>query len=172
MVNYGGAFPYMARVGKQPHMLPSLNGPPRDDQAGPGRHSHRLREVSLQKIIEEIAIARINRALDSSVTPAGEQLDYKIGELVDFWRVPAEKDASGWQGPAKTTAVHNDRGLVEVVYRREVPMRVNFGDIRRFMDFAALCYSTSNHDVVYIIERFIRNSVACKVVTFGYHLVG
>ena len=120
-------------------MMPDIAGPRvRDDQPGPGRYSQRPREVALQKIIEAIALTRITRAMRTVTSASGEELDYKIGELVDVWREPAEKDASGWHGPAKIVAVHIDRGLVEVTYRKDQPLRVKFGDVRRFMDFAAL----------------------------------
>ena len=140
----------MARMGRQPPMLPDLAGSPRDDQPGPGRHSFRLREIALQKIIESTAIQRINRA--SRSTAPGEVPDYKIGELVDIWRAPKSNDASGWRGPAKIVGVHNDKGLVEVQYRREVPMRVRVGDVRRFMDFNALAFATLPTKLIQTIE--------------------
>ena len=65
-------------------MMPDLLGPPRDDQPGPGRFSHRLREAALQKMIESTALARITRAMRTVTSAAGEELDYKIGELVGF----------------------------------------------------------------------------------------
>ena len=43
---------------------------------------------------------RINRALKSKSRIAGESLKLNLGDLVDFYRTPQNKDASGWIGPA------------------------------------------------------------------------
>ena len=40
---------------------------------------HKDREISLQKIIEATAIARIHRAQGGITSTAGEQLDFKAG---------------------------------------------------------------------------------------------
>ena len=71
LTNYGGATPYNARCGRQPQMLPPLQGMPTGESRS---FSHRVREIALQKIIESTAIARINRALKTAVTPAGETI--------------------------------------------------------------------------------------------------
>jgi hypothetical protein len=171
LVNYGGASPYQARTGRTPAMMPDLLGPTRDDRPGPGRFSLRLREVALQKIIEATALTRINRAMRTVTSAAGEELNYQLGELVDFWREPDTKDASGWQGPAKIVAVHNDRGLVEVTFKKEQPLRVKFGDVRRFMEFTSLVFGTLNNTITQTIEHAIRNSPVGHIVTYGYQCI-
>ena len=52
-------------------------------------------------MVQETAVQRIERALDSKTRVAGEQLALEQGDLVHFWRKPATKDESGWRGPAR-----------------------------------------------------------------------
>ena len=100
LVTYNGASPYKARYGTQPAMLPDLTAMlPTTDRGG--RELQRVREVALQKIIESTAVARINRAMRTATAPAGEALDYKPGDLVDFHRPPRSKDFPAWHRPAK-----------------------------------------------------------------------
>ena len=171
LVNHGGASPYQARTGRTPAMLPDVTNLSDDKSPGAGRFSQRRREVALQKMIESTAIVRINRALRSVTTAPGEALDYKIGELVDFWREPTEKDSSGWTGPAKITKVLNERGMVEVVYRSHQPLKVKFGDVRRFIDFAALVFGSADNRLLMTIETGVRNVARGQFTVYGYQLV-
>ena len=63
LITHNGASPYNARMGTQPAMLPELAALPDTTTTGPARFAHRIREVSLQKIIESTALGRINRAM-------------------------------------------------------------------------------------------------------------
>ena len=117
MITHNGASPYNARVGRQPSMLPDLQAPPDDTSVGPGRYVHRIREVSLQKIIESTATARINRASRSQTTAAGEQHDYQPKELVDYHRPTLNKDESGWHGPAKVVKNLPSSGQVTIQWQ-------------------------------------------------------
>ena len=78
LITHNGASAFNARMGYQPAMLPDLTALPDDTQAGPVRYNHRIREVSLQKIVESTALERINRALRSHTTTPGEVADYKL----------------------------------------------------------------------------------------------
>ena len=140
LTSYAGVTPYNARFGKQPSILPDLLALP-DDTAGPGRNIHRIREIAVQKIVEATATARINRTLGTRVTPSGEALDYKKGELVDFYRPPDSKDRPGWRGPAVVAESLPGRGQVRLTWNgRDLLCR--FADVRRFMDFTGLVYGT------------------------------
>eukprot|EP00973_Karenia_brevis_P059598 8296480-Karenia_brevis.AAC.1 len=48
---------------------------------------------------------RMKRALKSETRIAHEQLQLQQGDLVDYYRAPANKDESGWRGPAVVTEV-------------------------------------------------------------------
>ena len=77
-----------------------------------------MREISVQAMLEGTAKNRIERAMNTKTLIAGEAHDYKIGELVDFFRTQSTKDVSGWKGPAKIIDNTNiSRGTVTV--RRE-----------------------------------------------------
>jgi hypothetical protein len=84
LITFGGASPYNSRFGRQPKMLPDFEAPPDTTVSGPARHTHRIREVSLQKIIEASALARINRALRTITTTPGEVHNYKPGDMIDL----------------------------------------------------------------------------------------
>eukprot|EP00959_Pyramimonas_sp_CCMP1952_P063792 1332581-Pyramimonas_sp.AAC.1 len=57
----------------------------------------------MSAIIQGTASDRLSRALNSRTRPAGELLELKIGDEVDIYRAPPNKDLSGWRGPAVVT---------------------------------------------------------------------
>eukprot|EP00975_Prorocentrum_lima_P016458 3488581-Prorocentrum_lima.AAC.1 len=57
-------------------------------------------------MIEVIAQKRMGRALSSKTRAAVQLDDYHIGDIVELYRNPANKEVSGWRGPA--TIVHVD----------------------------------------------------------------
>ena len=73
-------------------MLPDLHRhvDPREDPATlprPGlvRHSHRLREIAIAKMVQGSAIARINRAMGTRTLPSGFDM-YNPGDQVEYIR--------------------------------------------------------------------------------------
>ena len=52
-------------------------------------HAHRLREVSVQAMIEGSARARLGRAMNTRTTMAGQKLNLQVGEEVDFFKDPS-----------------------------------------------------------------------------------
>ena len=108
LITHNGASPYNARMGTQPAMLPELAALPDTTTTGPARFAHRIREVSLQKIIESTALGRINRAMRTHTTQAGEAANYQPGELIDWHRPSNQKDTSGWHGPATGQSLSKD----------------------------------------------------------------
>ena len=173
LVSIGGATPYNARFGRQPRMLPDITAMPNDTAPGAGRHMHRMREVALQRMIESTAVARINRALRTNTTTAGEVLDYKPGELVDWHRPSATKDSSGWMGPATVIKAHPSRGTV-VLKTDKGEVTCRFGDVRRFLDFFTLAYGavdtpgTGSNAVVKIIEQHISQMEPHRFQLIGF----
>ena len=57
-------------------------------------------EVAVQSMIDATAVAKVGRALNTRTTVPAQRLDYKVGEEVDFYRDPHNKDTGGWSGPA------------------------------------------------------------------------
>ena len=107
MLAQEGVTPYNAVYGRQPPLLPDTALPLEDtegSQPGLTRHVHRLREVSLQKLIEATSRHRVQRALKAHTKPAGEEFDYKVGDSVEYHRPAGQnKNVSGWIGPAAVT---------------------------------------------------------------------
>ena len=84
-------------------------------------HTHRLREVAIQAMIEGSARARLGRATNTRTTMAGQKLNLQVGEEVDFYREPSTKDAAGWSGPAQVIDITKvTRGIVTVRWQTKV----------------------------------------------------
>ena len=121
----GNITPYKAVFGRTIPMLADLepaSATALEDQDdgidGVSRHIHRLREVALSNIIQSSSSQRLDRALQSRTRPAGERQNLQLGDLVDIWRTPPNKDVSGWRGPA--TVVNTSRikeGVVDVQWQ-------------------------------------------------------
>eukprot|EP00973_Karenia_brevis_P017956 2467638-Karenia_brevis.AAC.1 len=56
-------------------------------------------------MVELSAQDRMKRALGSKTRVAHEQLQLNVGDMVDYYRAPANKHESGWRGPAVVTEV-------------------------------------------------------------------
>jgi len=174
LITHNGASPYNARMGTQPAMLPDIHALPETTAVGPARFTHRIREISLQHIIESSALGRINRALRSHTTTAGEAADYKPGELIDIHRPPNNKDTSGWHGPATVIRNVPDEGQV-VAKLNNHEVRARYPDCRRWMDFVNLVYNTTEdvytttgQAVALMINR-IKALEPGKFITVGFH---
>ncbi len=141
LLSVNGSTPYNAVYGRVPNLLPSIDQPDainEDSLNLPGtiRHCHRLREISVQAMVEETALQRTQRALQTRTLPAGEREGYQCGDLVDFYREPGTKDASGWIGPAKVIDPHHmSEGTITVKHVHR-PIEIRVGDLRRHMQFA------------------------------------
>ena len=95
-----GMSPYAAVIGRIPAILPSDDTVMSDNVPDDcSRHVFRVREIAVQAIAEGTARERMKRALHSKTQAAGAELEFKVGQSVDWHRPPAHKDASGWRGP-------------------------------------------------------------------------
>ena len=173
LISHGGATPYNARLGTQPAMLPGLHVPADDPAKGAGRCLQRIREISLQKIIEATALDRMHRADRSKTLPAGEGLDYQPGEDAEFYNPPASKDVSGWHGPAPVIENLPDRGQVKLRWKGQELLR-KYADVRRFMAFIALTIGiamssdTALGGALATVLTYIDHQPERKLQTFGY----
>jgi hypothetical protein len=91
----------------------------------------RTREIALQAMIEATSQARINRALKTKTQLPGD-LQYQVGDQVEYYRPSKTKDVSGWLGPATVIEVLGDQGQVVVKHRNE-ELRCRFQDTRQFI---------------------------------------
>ena len=109
LLSINGSSPYQSLYGRTPNVLPDtdLVAAASNDRDGSlpmsVRCAHRLRELSVQAVVEGTAKARIDRALTTKTKPAGEEFEYQIGDKVEFYTPPESKDATGWRGPATVT---------------------------------------------------------------------
>ncbi len=57
----------------------------------------------------------MQRAESSKSRVPSHALDLQVGEAVDIWRQPAQKDLTGWRGPCTIVSTHDvDQGYVDV----------------------------------------------------------
>merc|ERR1712026_524797 len=124
MLTINGSTPYNAVYGRVPAILPSINqidAPDAAQQVPLIRHSHRLREISVQAMVEGSARARLGRAMNTRSTLASQHLNLQVGDEVDYFREPHQKDISGWYGPAEVVDVsRQSRGIMAVRFRSKV----------------------------------------------------
>ena len=93
-----GVSPYIAVYGRTPPMVPEITAPTdADNGSEPGltRNVQRIREIAIQKLIEATSRDRLNRALRTHTQTAGEEDKYSVGDDVDYYRPPGQKDISG-----------------------------------------------------------------------------
>ena len=154
-------------------MLPDITSP-----SSSSASNHRLREIALQKMIESTAISRINRAARTATTPAAEQLDYRPGDQVEYYRRKegSSKDESGWHGPATVIACHKDRGLCEInthKTKQTDKLLVRFADLRHHMDYLTTLRSdvfvgTAMNSAIATIQRYYSDLPDKEIFTFGF----
>ena len=147
LVSVNNTTPYNAVYGRTPNLLPPIDQPNSQDALQdpngvpyPGlmRNSHRLREIAIQQMIEGTARARLGRALNTKTLAPGEAENYQVGEEVDFYRPPSNKDVSGWTGPAKVVDVSTyNKGTISISHQGR-PIICKLGEVRRHISFLAL----------------------------------
>ena len=128
----------MRYMDRAPKMLPSIDqieGPGEAGKLNPGliSHTHRLREIRIQAMVEGSARARLGRALNTRATLSAQKLNLQVGDEVDIYRAPDNKDASGWEGPADVIDVSRaTRGVASVVQNSHVK-EVQLAHVRRHL---------------------------------------
>lgn len=98
----------------------------------------RLCKLYVASMVEVTSALRLNTCSKSKARISGELLEVKNGDCIEFWRMPPNKDTSGWHGPAKVTdTTEITLGLVTVRWQAgclNVPVR----DIRRAGGYSRL----------------------------------
>jgi len=129
MTTVGQGTPYNSVFGRQPALLPSLEMPdePPGDSAD-GRKEARVREISIESMIQTTSMARTVRAIDAKTSPSGHDR-YRPGDLVDANRHSGNKDVSSWRGPITVVKNNPDEGQVICrMHGRDRPCR--YQDVR------------------------------------------
>jgi hypothetical protein len=136
MLQIHGQSPYQALLGRVPHVMAEFETPGVSmisDAVGGSvsRHVVRIRELSLQAIVEGSARDRIARASKTQTRSAGELQNLAPGQLVDIHRQPSSKDNSGWRGPAEVVSIANMQdGYIDVKWGGRV-MSARLPDVRK-----------------------------------------
>jgi hypothetical protein len=182
-----GSTPYNAVYGRVRSLLPVLpsishvDAPDETTQPSPGliRHTHRLREVSIQAMVEGSARARPGRVMNTRATIAAQILNLKLGEEVDVFRAQTSKDTSGWFGPAKAVGVSRTTRCIVLIKHNTRVMEVQIRTIRRHLHFLVFVSAPANrptahdHAWKYIRSAVERLSPRCLLqlghVQHGYH---
>ena len=138
LTNIKGVSPYQAVFGRQVNMLLDMEPASataledgEDGIAGVSRHVARLRHAAVNSIVQATTLDKLNRSLQSKTRMAGERLELKLGDSIDFYRDPPNKDVSGWRGPCVVTDITSiSEGQVGFKWQgRNMTARV--GDIRK-----------------------------------------
>ena len=108
----GSRTAYQAVYGRQPPMLPPLEGiSPQDTEDG--RKEQRVRQIAINEMVQVSALNQTRRALAGKTSSSGSDL-YKPGDWVDYHRKSSDKDVSGWRGPAQVINNIPEQGGVTV----------------------------------------------------------
>jgi len=102
--NIGGASPYQSVLGRTPQLLADLDTPTVSQLSG---DHQRMRELAVEAMVEATAKSRAARALAHTARQTVSPDQYAVGQLVDSFRPPNNKDTSGWRGPARVASVLN-----------------------------------------------------------------
>ena len=139
LTTVNGHSPFTAVLGRVPPLLPDAVIVADDTEGAPSSaHTHRLREIALQSIIEGTAQDRIKRALKTPTRMAGEELALDVGDPVEYYRPPEHKDASGWRGPATVIDLTRiEHGRIGVRTRADQIISCRVQDVRRCLAYLA-----------------------------------
>ena len=137
LTSVNGCSPYTAVLGRMPTLLPADDCVMSDGVPDVcSRHTYRLREIAVQAIAEGTAKERLKRALKSQTRPSGEELEYQLGQQVDWFREPTGKDMSGWRGPGTIVDLTRiEHGRVGVRTSTDQVLTVRLQDLRPSLTF-------------------------------------
>ena len=97
------------------------------------RDAYAIRRLAISSMIQATADTKARIAEASKTRRSGELLELKLGDLVEFYRKPLTKDASGWHGPAEVVNLTNlQDGLLHVKWQGRV-LSVRIQDVRTAM---------------------------------------
>ncbi len=177
LLSINGSTPYNAVYGRVPALLPGINqidNPGEANAPSPGliRHTHRLREISIQSMVEGSARARLGRAMNTRTTPSSQNLNLSVGDGVDFFRAQDSKDVSGWFGPAEVVDVSRaSRGIISIKHQAHI-MEVQTQQIRRHLHFLIflstdVLHSEVHHNVWQFIRQALENLAPKTLIHLG-----
>jgi Reverse transcriptase (RNA-dependent DNA polymerase)/Integrase core domain len=173
MVTINKVTPYQAVLGRHPPLMRDLEGSGTAEdqvgaQTGVSRHTMRLRELAIAAISEATAKARLARSESTNARLTAQQLDLQVGDAVDIWRDPPNKDLTGWRGPCTVVSTLGvDQGHVDVQWQGRV-MSAAIGQVRRhiFLEMVAASRVLECPQMEYI-RQFLKTQDSCAL-TFAF----
>ena len=182
LTSINGCSPYTAVLGRMPSLLPADDCALSDGVPDVcSRHSYRLREIAVQAIAEGTARERLKRAMTSQTRPAGEEMEYRLGQQVDWFREPAGKDMSGWRGPGTVIDLTRlEHGRVGVRTSTDQVITVQLQDLRPSLTFMSSdldCFfhqddpvaieGSHSHYAQQVVQDFVDSLKPGAVLTLG-----
>ena len=141
MFQCGNATPYEAVFGRTPPLLATIG-----EESGEGitdRDAARIRQLAVNSMLQATADQKTRLADRSKTRRAGELLELRIGDLVDFYRKPMTKDITGWHGPAEVVSLSSlQDGLLYIKWQGRV-LAARIQDVRSAMIFATFLMRVS-----------------------------
>jgi hypothetical protein len=170
MIRVFGSTPYTALLGRNPVMLRDFEGAAMGaltDEGPQGssgilKNVNRVREIACQKMLEGTANDRMTRADKTKTRRSGELLDLQIGDEVDLYRSPPNKDLTGWRGPARVTDIGKMHEGVITVDWNSRKMDVAIPDCRRHL--ILLCMLALGHPTLNALKRAVMELVDSSII--------
>jgi hypothetical protein len=170
MLRVHGQSPYAALFGRTPPLLQELEAPTlsatEDGKGGENsRHIVRMREISLQSIVEGTARERLKRASKTQTRVTGQLAGLQNGDLVDVFRTPSSKDNIGWRGPCEVISVANlGDGYVDCRWGGRA-LSVRVPDIRRHLVY--LEFIEEDDSALQLLRRQLNNQEPNRLYTYS-----
>ena len=138
----GGVSPYVAVLGRAPALMPELGPaePINDDRDAPEpvRNAMHIRQLAIQTITEATARERLRIASHTPTRPSAEELEYRVGDSVEYFREPSSRDTSGWRGPATVVDLTRiEHGRVGIRTSTDQVLNCRVQDIRHRLAYLA-----------------------------------
>ena len=138
----GNASPYEALFGRVPPLLAVVGH--ESGEALTDRDAARVRHLAIGCMIQATADQKARTADGTKTRRAGQLLEMRTGDLVEFFRKPISKDSSGWHGPAQMVDLSSlSDGIIHIKWQGRV-LSARVQDIRSAMTFATFLMQPTN----------------------------
>jgi hypothetical protein len=138
----GNASPYEALFGRVPPLLAVVGH--ESGEALTDRDAARVRHLAIGCMIQATADQKARTADGTKTRRAGQLLEMRTGDLVEFFRKPISKDSSGWHGPAQIVDLSSlSDGIIHIKWQGRV-LSARVQDIRSAMTFATFLMQPTN----------------------------
>ena len=142
--------------------MPPLEGMNVNDSTD-GRQEQRVRQIAISSAVQAAALSQTIRASRGKTSHSGQD-GYRPGDMVDYYRLPDDKDTSGWKGPVKVVRNAPDQGCVICNLNGKI-LPCRYQDVRHTIHIVFLTKSSDKarwgiqlHIVIEHVESLPKNS--------------